>query len=198
MKVFKIHYLSLYLVFSILCVFCVVDDQQQTMEDLIMKKWFLCLMIVALVVACIPAHAKEASNAEKNIGNFLCAPFRIVATPVKAVGRLVQGKPAAVLTIPRDVRREAVVCLESLGRIPFAPAIDRENGELGAINTGIKDAGLDPVVDGLLYGTALGVLLHNEATWLTEPQMWRWTGAGAVGTALMDVGGGALEANESD
>jgi hypothetical protein len=179
-----------------LCVFCVENDQQQTMEDLIMKKWFLCLMIVALVVACIPAHAKEASNAEKNIGNFLCFPFRIVATPVKALGRLAEGKPAAILTIPRDVRRETFDGVESLVRIPFAPPIEKEAGELGAVNTGIKDAGVDWLVDGALYGAGLGVLLHNEATWLTEAQMWRWTGAGAVGTALMDVGGAALEANE--
>lgn len=163
-----------------------------------MKKWFLCLMVLALVVACIPAHAKEASNAEKNIGNFLCAPFRIVGTPVRALGRLVEGKPAAVLTIPRDVRREAFDGVESLVRIPFAPPIEKEAGELGAVNTGIKDAGVDWLVDGALYGAGLGVLLHNEATWLTEAQMWRWTVGGAAATAAMDAGGGALEANESD
>jgi hypothetical protein len=168
------------------------------MEDLIMKKWFLCLMVLALVVTCIPAHAKEASNAEKNIGNLLCSPFRIIAAPVKALGRLVEGKPAAVLNIPRDIRREAFDGVESLARIPFAPAIEKEAGELGAVNTGIKDAGVDWLVDGVLYGAGLGVLLHNEATWLTEAQMWRWTGAGAIGTAAMTAGGTALEVNESD
>jgi len=167
-----------------------------------MKKTLFVALAIALMIGTIApnAAAKEASNAEKGIGNFLCAPFRIIATPVVAVGKLVQGKPAAMLTIPRDIRRETFDMVESAVRVPFAPPIDKDGGELGTVNAGIAEANLDWLVDAAIYGSAAGVINWNSGgeamTQTLLEQSWVTGGAVAVGVGLMDVGGAALEQSE--
>jgi hypothetical protein len=164
-----------------------------------MKKLSVLVALMIIVAFCAPAHADAAnpSNPEKNIGNLLCAPFRIVATPLVAVSNLVQGKPAKMLTIPRDVRRETFDGVESLVRVPFAEAIAKEDGEMGAVNAGITKAKLDWLVDGVLYGVAGGTLWWNangvEMTPTLCEQAWTAGVAIGAGTVLMDVGGAALE-----
>lgn len=166
-----------------------------------MKKLGLCLCFLLIFALLAPvATAAPPSNAEKNLGNLLCAPFRIVAAPVIAVGKLVQGKPAAVLTLPRDIRRETFDGVESLVRIPFAAPIEKESGEMGAANTGIADASLDWLVDGALYGVAAGVINWNEASGVHHVllnQSYTLGAATAVGVGLLDIGGAAVEAAEA-
>lgn len=167
-----------------------------------MKKTFLMIILTLAVLIAFAspamADAKSPSNLEKNLGNLLCAPFRIVAVPVNALGNLVQGKPAKVLLIPRDVRREAFDGVESLVRVPFAPAIDKEAGEMGAVNSGIAEANLDWLVDGVLYGVAGGTLWWNEGNagvMSHEFLQQSWTAGAAIGagTVLLDVGGAAVD-----
>ncbi len=167
-----------------------------------MKKTLFLALALALMIGTIApnAAAKEASNPEKNIGNFLCAPFRIVATPLIAVGKLVQGKPAAMLTIPRDIRRESFDMVESAVRVPFAPPIAKEEGDLGTVNTWITEGNVDWLVDAAIYGSAAGVINWNAGgeamTQTLLEQSWVTGGAVAVGVGLMDVGGAALEQSE--
>lgn len=166
-----------------------------------MKKTFSILLVLALVVAFAApvAQARDFSNPEKNIGNFFSAPFLILSKPFVAVGEIIQGKPAKALTALRDIRRETVDGVESFVRIPFAPAIAKADGEMGAANTVVADANLDWLVDAGFYGGLVGPLVWNGAGVMNHTalqQAWIAAGATAAGVALVDVGGAAVEASQ--
>lgn len=169
-----------------------------------MKKSLFIVLAVAVVAAFIMPSAlaadREFSNAEKNIGNVVAAGPRAVGRVMCAIGGLFQLKPAKTVTLFRDIRREAFDGVESIARIPASEPIAKEEGEMGVVNTGIADAKMDPVVDGLICGFIVGPAIFNNATAsshhiLTEQAWWGGVAAG-TGAVLLDVGGAALEASE--
>lgn len=157
-----------------------------------MKKLSLVLVFALAFVLFVPvASAKEFSNAEKNVGNVVSAPFKIVGKAWSAIWQ----KPTGILAVPKVVRQETFNGLESTGRLVSGSKALAPQAQ-GAANTAITEAGLDWLVDGILYGTATGVLWWNEAGAMTPTlceQAWTAGAATGVGVALFDAVDAATE-----
>ena len=149
-------------------------------------KRIMLITIVALVafafVAPMPAYAKDWGNGERNIGYVITRPFAAAGHVVTGVGRLFTGKPGKLLALPRTLRQDAFDLVEGVGRT--AVNVDALNeDEHGAVNTAITEAGLDWLVDGIIYGVG-GGMAANECLVFGEQQV--------IYCSLIGLGSGAL------
>jgi hypothetical protein len=150
-----------------------------------MKKTLI-LTVLALVVFALaapaPAYAKEWSNGEKNVGYVLTRPFAAAGHVVEGIGRLFTGKPGKLLALPKTLRQDVFDTVEGVGRtVSNTEAI--KDGDHGAVNTAITDAGVDWLVDGALYG-AFGGIMADSYLAFGEQQF--------VFCSLIGLGSGAL------
>ncbi len=147
--------------------------------------------------ATVPAKkvAKKAeptfSNREQSVGRLICGPLKACGKVfVDVVDTITFQRPAAVFNILRDVRREGFdigegILLLATGDEPI-PIED-----MGELNTAITDAGVDWLVDGILYGVGTGVALHNshyESQVFHHLRDWKigaWTAAGVAASDLI-------------
>ncbi|MDO8669315.1 MAG: hypothetical protein Q7K65_03410 [Candidatus Buchananbacteria bacterium] len=126
-----------------------------------MKRAFVLIVAVVIAVTFIVPSASAECNAGKNLGRALLCPLKAVArVAVAAIDTVKKPKSLAILAAPKIVRQEAVDVVESAVRLvvnekPIA------NEEVGELNTAITEAGLDPVVDLVVYGVATGTVVHN-------------------------------------
>ena len=129
-----------------------------------MKKKFVVLFLVAMMVVSMgTANAGPVKNVLEGL-------VRVAVTPavvVKDVGTGVLGtvtlkKPGAIFGIPGEVRKTAFDAVEgSLRMVTAQEAIPIE--DRGMVNEKITELGpvAEAIVDGAVYGTATGVIVHN-------------------------------------
>jgi len=148
-----------------------------------MKKSFtlFLMIVVAVALSAAPAQAKDWGNGEKNVGYVVTRPFVAVGHAMEAVGNLFKGKPGKLLLLPDTVRKDAFDTVEGVARTAGNVKALNED-ERGLANTKITDAGLDPLVDGVLYG-AFGGLMANGYLSFGEQQV--------VYSSLIGIGSGA-------
>ena len=148
--------------------FSSLDGAKKTKQDnqkgkKTMKR-MLVLSLVVMVTAVLLAPNAEAGglkNAGQNTGRALLCPLKAVArVAVAAIDTVTLKKPAAVLSAPKIVRQEAVDVVESLARC-VANKKPIPKNDVGNVNTAISEAKADWLVDGVVYGVATGVVVHN-------------------------------------
>jgi hypothetical protein len=150
------------------------------------------IVLVALALAVpAPAYAKDWSKGEKNVSKVVIAPFRILGKAWSNVCKTATMKePKAVCNIFKETRQEAVDVGETvLYRLPAGKEAIAEDG-VGTANTKVTEAGLDWLVDGVIYGVGTGVLVWNEAgpmTWEALNQAWIAGASAGVGAVAADL-----------
>ena len=128
-----------------------------------MKRMLALTMITFIAVALfVPsADAGVLSNAAKNLGRAALCPLKAVArTAVATVDTVTCKEPLAVLSVFNTGRQEAVDIVASLkNAVVNKKPIACE--DVGKFNTDVTEAGLDWLVDGIVYGAATGIAVHN-------------------------------------
>lgn len=128
-----------------------------------MKRMFMLTLVIFIALALVApdADAGVLKNACKNLGRAALCPLKAVArTAVATMDTVSCKEPAAILSVPNTVRQETVDAIASLkNAVINQKPIACE--DVGKFNTDVTEAGLDWLVDGIVYGAATGIIVHN-------------------------------------